>query len=86
VDDLAAHPGRRLGLYRTLGLARSVFAGRDVLEVAPRSGYNAIVTAALSAKRYDLVEPNPIGYQTMLGFFEKHRIATDGIRFFNARL
>lgn len=86
VDDLAAHSGRRLGLYRTLGLARSTFAGRDVLEVAPGSGHNAIVTATLNAKRYDLVEPNPTGYQTMLRLFEKHRIETENVRFFNARL
>jgi hypothetical protein len=86
LDDFGLHTGRRLGLYRTLGLAPSMFAGRDILEVAPGSGHNSIVTATLNARSYDLVEPNPTGFQKMLQLFEEHHVRSERTRFFNARL
>lgn len=86
LDDLELHFGRRTGLYRTLGLAASLFEGRDILEVAPGSGHNSIVTATFKARRYDLVEPNPTGFEKLVGLFEEYKLRTDSIRFFNTRL
>jgi 2-polyprenyl-3-methyl-5-hydroxy-6-metoxy-1,4-benzoquinol methylase len=86
VADLGLHSGRRLALYRTLGLAPALFAGRDILEVAPGSGHNSIVTATLNARTYDLVEPNPTGFQNMLQLFDAHQLRTESTRFFNTRL
>lgn len=86
IDDLALHFGRRIGLYRTLGLAVGLFEGRDILEVAPGSGHNSIVTATFKAKSYDLVEPNPTGFTNMVSLFREHNLCIDSIRFFNSRL
>ena len=86
LDDLELHFGRRIGLYRTLGLAASLFEGRDILEVAPGSGHNSIVTATFKTRRYDLVEPNPTGFEKMVSLFNEYKLCTDSIRFFNTRL
>lgn len=86
LDDLGSHFGRRIGLYRTLGLASSLFEGRDILEVAPGSGHNSIVTATFKAKSYDLVEPNPTGFNRMVDLFNEYPSTTGSIRFFNNRL
>ena len=86
LDDLELHFGRRIGLYRTLGLAASLFEGRDILEVAPGSGHNSIVTATFKARCYDLVEPNPTGFEKMVSLFNEYKLCTDSIRFFNTRL
>lgn len=86
LHDLSLHFGRRIGLYRTLGLAASLFQDRDILEVAPGSGHNSIVTATFKPRSYDLVEPNPTGFNKMVSLFEEHKLCTNSIRFFNTRL
>jgi len=73
-------------LYRTLGITPILFKNRDVLEVAPGSGHNSIITASFGASRYDLVEPNRTGFNEMISLFEKHKIKDSGIHFFNCRL
>lgn len=87
IDDMDLHIGRRIGLYRTLGLAASLFKGRDILEVAPGSGHNSIVTATFNPRSYDLVEPNPTGFKKMVSLFDCYpHLNSDTIRFFNVRL
>ncbi|MFA6412291.1 MAG: class I SAM-dependent methyltransferase [Syntrophales bacterium] len=86
IGDIGLHFHRRIGLYRTLGITPLLFKNRDVLEVAPGSGYNSIVTASFGATSYDLVEPNPVGFSEMVSLFEKHKIKDPGIHFFNCRL
>ena len=86
IEDLDLHFHRRIGLYRTIGITSLLFKNRDVLEVAPGSGYNSIVTATFGARSYDLVEPNRTGFNEMISLFEKHKIRDSGIHFFNCRL
>lgn len=86
IGDISLHFHRRIGLYRTLGITPLLFNNRDVLEVAPGSGYNSIVTASFGARSYDLVEPNRTGFKQMISLFEKHKINDSGISFFNCRL
>jgi 2-polyprenyl-3-methyl-5-hydroxy-6-metoxy-1,4-benzoquinol methylase len=86
IEDLALHYQRRIGLYRTLGITPLLFKNRDVLEVAPGSGHNSIITASFGASSYDLVEPNPVGFNEMKTLFEKHKIKDSEIHFFNCCL
>jgi len=86
IGDIGLHFHRRIGLYRTLGITPLLFKNRDVLEVAPGSGHNAIVTASFGARSYDLVEPNPVGFGEMISLFEKQKVNGSEIHFFNCRL
>jgi len=86
IENIGFHFHRRIGLYRTLGITPLLFKNRDVLEVAPGSGYNSIVTSSFGASSYDLIEPNPVGFNEMVDLFEKQKIKDSGIRFFNCRL
>ena len=86
LHDLNRHFGQRIGLYRSLGLGPLAFKGRDVLEVAPGSGHNAIVTASLGARSLDLVEPNPSGFDKMVALFKAQSAAGASVRFFNQSL
>jgi SAM-dependent methyltransferase len=86
IDDLKLHFDRRISLYRMLGLAASLFKNRDVLEIAPGSGHNSIVTATFGAKSYDLVEPNLVGFDKMVSLFGEHQAKNHAIQFFNVRL
>ncbi|MFA7239074.1 MAG: class I SAM-dependent methyltransferase [Sulfuricellaceae bacterium] len=86
ISDLYLHFSRRTGLYRTLGLPPLLFKGRDILEVAPGSGFNSIVTASFGARSYDLVEPNTTGFNKMVSVFEKSNIGNTAVQFFNCRL
>lgn len=86
ISDMDLHFSRRIGLYRTLGLPPLLFKDRDVLEVAPGSGFNSIVTATLGARIYDLVEPNTTGFNKMASLFESSNTGKTEIQFFNCRL
>jgi SAM-dependent methyltransferase len=86
ISDIDLHFHRRIGLYRTLGITPLLFKNRDVLEIAPGSGYNSIITASFGASSYDLVEPNPTGFNEMISLFENQKIKNSGIRFFKCRL
>ena len=86
LHDLNRHFGQRIGLYRSLGLGPLAFKGRDVLEVAPGSGHNAIVTASFGARSLDLVEPNPAGFDKMVTLFKAQSAPHSHVRFFNQSL
>ncbi|MDX8413697.1 MAG: class I SAM-dependent methyltransferase [Mariprofundales bacterium] len=86
IENLENHFQRRIGLYRTLGLTPSLFKGSDILEIAPGSGHNSIVTATFGSKSYDLLEPNTAGFNQMLKLFKLHQLNNHTIRCFNQRL
>jgi 2-polyprenyl-3-methyl-5-hydroxy-6-metoxy-1,4-benzoquinol methylase len=86
ISDLKLHFKRRIDLYREIGLPQIVFNFKDVLEVAPGSGYNSIVTSTLGLKSFDLIEPNLTGYNEMLTLFEKMSISDNSIKFYNLTL
>lgn len=60
ISSTDTHVLRRKTLYRMLGLLSSSFAGKQVLEVGPGSGYNALVVAKWKPSKLVLIEPNPI--------------------------
>jgi len=86
ISDLKLHFKRRVDLYREIGLPQIVFNCKDVLEVAPGSGYNSIVTASLGLKSFDLIEPNLTGYNEMLALFDKMSISDKVLNFYNLTL
>ena len=86
ISDLNLHFKRRIDLYREIGLPQIVFNFKDVLEVAPGSGYNSIVTSSLGLKSFDLIEPNLTGYSEMLALFDKMLISDKNIKFYNLTL
>jgi SAM-dependent methyltransferase len=61
ITDLNLHFQRRESLFRSLGLPPSFIADRSILEFGPGSGHNALFTASLSPRLYELVDGNPRG-------------------------
>ena len=59
LNDLKGHFRRRDALYRMLGLAPGLLAGKSILEIGPGPGDNAIHTQSLNPARYVLVDANP---------------------------
>jgi len=86
ITDIELHFKRRTDLYKEIGLPRLLFNSKDVLEVAPGSGYNSIVTASFELKSFDLVEPNSKGYSEMLHLFKKRGVIIENIGFYNLTL
>jgi len=86
ITDLGLHFNRRNGLYRSLGLTPLLFKNRDILEIAPGSGYNSIITASYEPNSYDLVEPNPSGYKKMINLFEEYEVSNENTQFYNVML
>lgn len=77
ISDMERHLRRRDGLYRSLGLAPALLAGRDVLEFGPGGGHNPLHTHSLRPARYVLVDANPTGLAET-----KQRLAGgDGLEF-----
>lgn len=63
ISDLNRHFQRRESLFRSLGLVPTFVRGIKVLEFGPGSGHNALYTASLSPKQYELVDGNLKGAQ-----------------------
>jgi len=59
VSDLNKHFQRRNALYRQCGIPSVLIKGRDVLEVGPGTGHNALFTNSLAPKNYVLLDGNP---------------------------
>ena len=60
ISNLSIHLERRKSLYQCLGLSRSYFRGKKILEVGPASGENSLYVAACKPDKFDLLEPNPV--------------------------
>jgi len=63
ISDLNKHYQRRESLFRSLGILPAFVNGIKVLEFGPGSGHNALYTASLSPKQYELVDGNLKGVQ-----------------------
>ncbi|MBB6252280.1 class I SAM-dependent methyltransferase [Nitrospirillum iridis] len=59
LSDMARHFARRRALYHHLGLLPGLVRGRQVLEIGPGTGDNALYTASLAPARYVMVDGNP---------------------------
>lgn len=63
ISDLEKHFSRRDALYRQCGIPPIFFHGRNVLEVGPGQGHNAVFTNYLQPNKYVLVDGNPASIQ-----------------------
>lgn len=86
IQDYEMHCLRRKGLYRQIGLPDILFKDRDVLEVAPGSGHNSIVTASFKTRSYDLIEPNIVGFNDLKKLFVLHNLERADINIKNTTL
>ncbi|MCF6309504.1 MAG: class I SAM-dependent methyltransferase [Sulfurimonas sp.] len=84
IDDFKQHVRRRTNLYRQLGVSPITFKDKDVLEIGPGGGYNALVTYTYELKTYTLVEPNTTGYNELKNNFKD--INNNNIFIFNDML
>lgn len=83
ISKIDAHILRRKTLYRMLGLLPSSFAGKDILEVGPGSGYNALVVAKWKPAKLVLIEPNPTGAKHISELFKKNGITGNRVKVCN---
>jgi SAM-dependent methyltransferase len=63
ISDLAKHFSRRDSLYRALGIIPSSISGKNILELGPGSGHNAIYTRSLKPGKYVLVDGSLMSLQ-----------------------
>ena len=63
IDDLKTHFARREALYRSCGIPSAWVAGKQVLEVGPGTGHNALFTYSLNPKRYVLLDGHPLSIE-----------------------
>ena len=61
ISDKQRHYERRESLFRSLGIVPKFVSGRSVLEFGPGSGHNALYTASLLPRKYELIDANPKG-------------------------
>lgn len=84
IENFQKHIKRRTNLYRQLGVTPLSFKEKDILEIGPGGGYNAIVTYTYEPKTYTLVEPNTTGFNELKSNFEK--INQGNVEFYNCML
>ena len=58
ISNIARHFDRRNALYRHCGLPPALLYGKNILELGPGTGHNAIFTNAMAPHRYVLVDAN----------------------------
>jgi len=57
-DDTLTYEYTRKNLYKALGLRKDAFQNKNILEIGPGHGYNAIVNMQYNPKYYHMVELN----------------------------
>lgn len=71
INDFDKHLLRRTSLLRQLSIHPSMIENKDILEVGPGGGYNALANHAMNPKSYTLVEPNEVGFKELKENFSK---------------
>jgi SAM-dependent methyltransferase len=79
LNDFDKHVYIRRMLYQALGLPKTAFKGKNVLEVGAGGGYNAIVTATFEPAYYQLIDANETGAKEITELFDKHNISCENI-------
>ena len=74
ISNLSNHLERRESLYRYLGLPKSYFSGKKILEVGPASGHNSLYIASCSPEKIDLLEPNPVAINEIHELYEQFNV------------
>jgi len=83
LSDFEKHKYIRKMLYQSLGLPSFAFKDRNVLEVGPGGGYNAIVTATFEPKYYQLVDANETGAKEIIELFKTHNVGSTNVHLEN---
>jgi len=83
ISDFNKHFTVRTKLYQDLGLAKTYFKGKKILEVGPGSGYNSLITSQLGPSQYVLIEPNEAAISHMKSLFNKYSLQMENIQIHN---
>lgn len=70
INNFKEHVKKRANLYRELSILPITIKDRDILEIGPAGGYNALATYTFNPKSYTLIEPNSTGYTELTKNFE----------------
>lgn len=81
ISNLKRHLERREKLYRMLGLPLTTFVNKQMLEVGPGGGYNAL-TLFIWGGNVDFVEPNPTAQEDLTNLLSKYNIPSECWRLF----
>lgn len=79
IINLQKHFYIREKLYQSLGLIKSFFKDRNVIEIGPGGGYNTIFTASLGPAHYELIEANEIGILEIKNNLKNFNLEGDNI-------
>ncbi len=71
IENFKEHIKRRNNLYRQLSVTPLAFENKDILEIGPGGGYNALVTYTYEPKTYTLIEPNTTGFNELKNNFKE---------------
>lgn len=74
ISNFSSHVLRRKFLYQNLGLTETSFLEKQVLEVGPGGGYNALAIAEWRPSQYTLIEPNEVGVQEIKKLFKQYQL------------
>ncbi len=83
ISDLDKHFFRRKSLYKTLGLTKSNFENKRILEVGFGGGYNPLVTNSFQPQEYVLVDANIHAIEDFKKIFAQHKIKMNNIKLHN---
>lgn len=83
ITDIQKHFYIRKKLYEALGLTNNDFEAKDIIEIGPGGGYNAIYTASLKPRFYQLIEANEVGVEEIKANFVEHKIGLENIDILN---
>ncbi len=85
IENFNEHVKRRSNLYRQLSVLPLTIKDKDILEIGPGGGYNALATYTFEPNSYTLVEPNTTGYNELIENFKTAESRTE-LSFFNCML
>ena len=83
LTDLNKHFYIREMLYQALGVPAILFRDKNVIEIGPGGGYNAIVTSTFKPKHYQLIDANETGVNDIHALFDKYKFEKNHIKIEN---
>lgn len=73
IENFRIHLLRREKLYRRLGIPPVLFGGKNILEIGPGGGYNALAYFSWQA-RVDFIEPNPRAQEELVHLLNQYGV------------
>lgn len=83
LTDMDKHFYIREMLYQALGVPATYFKDKNVVEIGPGGGYNAIVTSTFDPKYYQLIDANETGIKDIKNLFKKYNLRDDHVNIVN---